>query len=82
MKTISVVVTGSSDMRCFGLYLINIFMKSRKVERCTDVMFKLAFYCLPVTVEDLNLKRRYRYGDINILGTQYFVLLNATSGTR
>ena len=38
-------------------------MKSRKAERCTDVMFKLAFYCLPVTVEDLNLQQRqiWRY---------------------
>ena len=35
--------------------LINIFMKSWKAEKCTDVMFKLAFYCLSVTVEDLNL---------------------------
>ena len=55
METISVAITGSSDMRCLDLYLINIFTKSRKVERCTDVMFKLPFYCLSVTVEDLNL---------------------------
>ena len=82
METISVAINGSSDVHCFDLYLINIFMKSRKAERCTDVMFKLAFYCLSVTVEDLNLQRRHRYEDINILGTQYFVLLNTTSGTR
>ena len=55
METISVAMTGSSDMHCLGLYLTNIFTKSRKAERCTDVMFKLAFYCLSVTVEDLNL---------------------------
>ena len=55
MKTISVAITGSSDICCFDLYLINMFTKSRKAERCTDFMFKLAFYCLPVTVEDLNL---------------------------
>ena len=55
METISVAITGSSNMHCLGLYLINIFMKSRKAERCTDVMFKLAFYCLYVTAEDLNL---------------------------
>ena len=55
METISVAITGSSDMRCFDLYLINIFKKSRKAERCTDVMFKLPSYFLSVTVEDLNL---------------------------
>ena len=55
METISVAITGSSDMRCLDLYLINIFTKSRKAERCTYVMFKLPFYCLSVTVEDLNL---------------------------
>ena len=80
METISVAVTGSSDMRCFDLYLINIFMKPRKVDRCTDFMFKLAF-CLSFTVEE-SLKQRYKYEDINILGTRYFVLLDATSGTR
>ena len=81
METISVSINGSSDVRSFDLYLINIFTKSRKAERCTDVKFKLAFYCLPVPVED-NLQRRHRYEDINILGTRYFVLLNTTSGTR
>ena len=30
-----------------------------------------------VNVEDLNLQRRYKY-----LGTRYFVLVDATSGTR
>ena len=55
METISVFIISSSDVRCFDLYLINMFMKSRKVERCTDNMFKLLFYCLPITVEDLNL---------------------------
>ena len=82
METISVAINGSSEVRCFDLYLTNIFAKSRKVERCTDVMFKLAFYCLSVTVEDLNLQWRYRYEDIDILGTRYFVLLDTTSGTR
>ena len=56
METISVAINGSSDVCCFDLYLINIFTKPRKAERCTDVMFKLAFYCLSVTVEDLNLQ--------------------------
>ena len=32
-----------------------VFVKSMKAKRCTDVMFKLRFYCLSVTVEDLNL---------------------------
>ena len=45
-------------------------------------MLKLAFYCLPDTVEGLNLLQRYRYEDINILGTQYFVLLDTTLGAR
>ena len=44
----------SSDVLCFDLYLINIFAKSAKAERCTDAMFKQAL-CLSVTVEDLNL---------------------------
>ena len=82
METISVVINGSSNVRYFDLYLINIFTKSRKAERCTDVMFKMAFYCLSVTVEDLNVQQRHRYEDTNILGTQYFVLRNTTSGTR
>ena len=82
METISVAINGSSDVRCFDQYLINIFTKSRKAERCTDVMFKLAFYCLSVTAEDLNLQQRHRYEDINILSTRYFVLLDTTSGTQ
>ena len=82
METISVAINGGSDVRCFGLYLTNIFTKSTKAERCTDVMFTLAFYCLSITVEDLNLQRRHRSEDINILGKRYFVLLDTTSGTR
>ena len=82
METISVAINGSSDVHCFDLYQINIFTKSRKAERCADVMFKLAFYCLSVTVEDPNIQRRHRYEDKNTLGTRYFVLLNTASGTR
>ena len=48
-------ITGSFDMRCLDLHLICIFTKSRKAERCRDVMFKLVFYCLSATVEDLTL---------------------------
>ena len=54
-KTISVAITDSSYVRCLDLYLINIFQKSAKAERCTDITFKLTLYCLSVTVEDLNL---------------------------
>ena len=42
------------DVLCFDLYLINIFVKSMKVERCTDIMFKQTLYCLSDTVIDLN----------------------------
>ena len=55
VETISVAVNDNWDVLCFDLYLINIFAKSSKVERWTDVMFKLTLYCLSVAVEDLNL---------------------------
>ena len=55
VEIISVAITDSSDMRCLDLYLINIFTKSTKAERCTDITFKLTLHCLSVTVEDLNL---------------------------
>ena len=48
-------ISDSSDMLCFDLYQINIFAKSTKAERCTDVTLKLTLNCLSVTVEDLNL---------------------------
>ena len=48
-------ISDSSNVQCLDLYLINIFTKSTKAERCTDIMFKLTHYCLSVTVEDLNL---------------------------
>ena len=54
VETISKAINDSFDVLCFYLYLINIFEKSMKAERCTDVMFKLTLYCLSVTVEDLN----------------------------
>ena len=47
-------ITDSSNVYCFDLYLINIFMKSMKAERCRD-MFKLTLYCLSDTIVDLNL---------------------------
>ena len=53
-ETISLAINDSSDVRCLDLYLINIFTKSTKAERCTDIKFKLTLYCLSVTVEDLN----------------------------
>ena len=49
-----------------------------KAERCINVMFNLVLYCFSVTVEDLNLQRRYRYEDINILRTRNFVVLDCT----
>ena len=48
-------VSDSFDVQCLDLYLIIIFMKYTKAERCTDIMFKLTLYCLSVTVDDLNL---------------------------
>ena len=56
-------IIDSSNVHRFDLYLINIFTKSMKSERCTDIMFKLTLYCLSVTVEDLNLSRI----DLNLL---------------
>ena len=53
-ETISVVINDSSDVRCLDLYLINIFTKSTKAERCTDIKFRQTLYCLSVTVGDLN----------------------------
>ena len=41
MKAISMTITDSSDVRCLDRYLINIFTKSTKAERCTDITFKL-----------------------------------------
>ena len=55
METISVAITDGSNVRCLDLYLIIIFMKSTKAERCTDITIKLTLYCLSDTVEDLNL---------------------------
>ena len=55
METISVAINDSFDVHCFDLYVIIIFAKSTKAERCTDVMFKLTLCYLSVTVDDLNL---------------------------
>ena len=49
VETISVAIKDKSNMICFDLYLINIFLKSTKAERCTDVMFRLTLYCLSGT---------------------------------
>ena len=46
VETISKAIKDSSDVLCFGLYVINVFEKSTKAERCTDVIFKLTLYCL------------------------------------
>ena len=55
VETIPVAVNDSSDVLSFDHFLINTFENSMKVERYTNVMFKLTLYCLYVTVEDLNL---------------------------
>ena len=61
MEMISVVITGKRDVSCFGSYLINIFLKSRKAEREREReredMFKQGNYCLSVTVQDLYLQQ-------------------------
>ena len=55
VETISVAITDSFNVRYFDLYLINIFTKSTKAERCTNITFKLTLYCLSDTADDLNL---------------------------
>ena len=48
VETISVAINDTPDVLCFDLYLINIFAKYAKVERCTGVMCKadtLLFIC-------------------------------------
>ena len=54
VENISVAITDSSSMCYFDRCLINIFLKSIKAERCTDIMFKLTLHCLSATVEDPN----------------------------
>ena len=48
-------INDSCAVLCFDLYLINIFTKSTKAERCTDVMFRLTLYGLSASVGDQNL---------------------------
>ena len=55
VETISVAINDSFEVRCLNLYLINIFTKSTKAERCTGITFKLTRYCLLVAAEDLYL---------------------------
>ena len=45
METMLVAINDSSDVLCFNLYLINIFAKSTKAERCKDVKFNLTLDC-------------------------------------
>ena len=82
METILVAINDSSDVPCFDVYLINIFAKSTKAERYTDIIVKLTLYCVSVTAEDLNLQQRYRDKDINVLGTCYFIVLDSTLGAQ
>ena len=53
-ETISEAINDSS-LFYFDHSLINIFVKSMKTERCTDIGFKLTLYCLSITLGDLNL---------------------------
>ena len=55
METISVAVNESSGVLGFEMYLINLFEKSAKADRCTDVMYNLTLYCLFVIMEDLDV---------------------------
>ena len=55
VEIISVAITDSSNVRYFDLYLINIFTKSTKAERSTNITFKLTLCCLSDTADDLNL---------------------------
>ena len=80
VETISVVISDSSDMLYFDLYLIYVFDKSTKAERCADIMFKLTLHCLSCAVEGLSLSWRYRHEDMHILDTHYFILLGSTLG--
>ena len=63
--------------------VINVYLRNlqRQKEACCR-RYVHADTLLSATVEDLNLSRRYRYEDINILGTQYFVLLSANLGAQ
>ena len=45
VETIPVAINDGSDVLYFDLYLTNIFAKSTKAKRCTDVMFKVALDC-------------------------------------
>ena len=41
VETILLAITDNSDVHFFDLYLMNIFMKPMKAERCTDIKKKL-----------------------------------------
>ena len=55
VEIILVAITDTFNVHYFDLYLINIFTKSTKAERWTDIMVGLVLYCLSATVEDINL---------------------------
>ena len=55
VEIILVAITDTFDVHYFDQYLINMFTKSMKAERWTDIMFELTLYCLSATVEDINL---------------------------
>ena len=66
-----------------ALTYINVYLRNlqRQKEACYR-SYVHADTLLSGTVEDLNLKRWYRYEDINILGTQYFTLTNDNLGAQ
>ena len=55
VEIILVAITDTFNVHYFDLYLINIFTKSTKAERWTDIMVGLVLYFLSATVEDINL---------------------------
>ena len=79
-ETISVTINDSSDLLCFELYLINIFVKSAKGRELRRCYLQSDTYYLSLIVEDLNLQQRYRHEDKNISGTCYFITLNSNLG--
>ena len=70
---LSMIVVISSNKYIYKIY------KGREMHRCYVQADTLLFICY---FGDLNLKRRYRYEDINILGRRYAVFLDSTLGAK
>ena len=54
VKSMQIADLEQTSTKFTEIFVPNIFVKSTKAERCTDVMFKQTL-CLSVTVKDLNL---------------------------